>query len=313
MSVPTFLVICAFLWATVASSGATAADGGGYPRAPAGWLEAQIALARRGFSCGSIDGGRGPKSVAALRAFQASEHLPVTGELDPATRDRLELLRPPLASRSFSIEELSQLQPLSPTWIGRSQQTALGYATALELAAEKMHASPWLLRRLNPEVDWTQLTAAVAVRGPDAAASARGRADRLVISLSARSLTALDARGRVIAFFPVSIGRRVDRPLGEMRVAVKVRNPAYTFDPAVFPESAEAQAVGRRLTLPPGPNNPVGLAWIGLDRPRYGIHGTPDPEQVGRTESHGCFRLTNWDALTLLDLVWIGLPVQVER
>jgi len=306
------LALCACLGATPAGSDTAAADGREYPRPPAGWLEAQIALARRGFSCGSIDGGRGPKSVAALRAFQASEHLPVTGELDPATRDRLELVRPPLASRSFSLKELSQLQPLSPTWIGRSQQTALGYATALEMAAEQMHASPWLLQRLNPDVDWTGLTPATAVVGPDAAAGSRPRASRLVISLGARSLTALDARGRVIAFFPVSIGRRVDRPLGEMRVAVKVRNPAYTFDPTVFPESAEAQAVGHRLTLPPGPNNPVGLVWIGLDRPRYGIHGTPDPEEVGRTESHGCFRLTNWDALTLLDLVSIGLPVRVE-
>jgi lipoprotein-anchoring transpeptidase ErfK/SrfK len=306
------LAICAFVCTTAAASGEGATGSEPYPRIPADWLEAQIALARRGFSCGSIDGGRGPKSIAALRSFQASEGLPVSGELDPPTRDRLRLSRPPLNSRSFSSAELGALQPLSPSWIGRSRQTALGYQTALEMAAEEMHASPWLVRRLNPDVDWTQLTPTTAVVGPDAAAGPRPRADRLVISLGARSLTALDARGRVIAFFPVSIGRRVDRPLGEMRVAVKVRNPAYTFDPAVFPESAEAQAVGHRLTLPPGPNNPVGLVWIGLDRPRYGIHGTPDPEQVGRTESHGCFRLTNWDALTLLDMVSIGLPVRVE-
>jgi lipoprotein-anchoring transpeptidase ErfK/SrfK len=93
---------------------------------------------------------------------------------------------------------------------------------------------------------------------------------------------------------------------------VVVHDPNYTFDPAVFPESEEARNLGRKLIIPPGPNNPVGVAWIGLDRPGYGIHGTPNPEQVGRTESHGCFRLANWDARALLGLVRVGLPVVVE-
>ncbi len=111
----------------------------------------------------------------------------------------------------------------------------------------------------------------------------------------------------------MSIASRVEkRPVGELRVTVVARDPDYTFNPEVFPESEEARSLGRKLILPPGPNNPVGLAWIGLDLPGYGIHGTPKPEQVGRTESHGCFRLANWDALTLLDLVWTGLPVVVE-
>jgi lipoprotein-anchoring transpeptidase ErfK/SrfK len=88
-------------------------------------------------------------------------------------------------------------------------------------------------------------------------------------------------------------------------------DPNYTFDPSLFPESAEARRLSTRLVLPPGPNNPVGVAWVGLDKPGYGIHGTPIPEQVGRTESHGCFRLTNWNAERLLQMVWVGLPVQV--
>jgi lipoprotein-anchoring transpeptidase ErfK/SrfK len=89
-------------------------------------------------------------------------------------------------------------------------------------------------------------------------------------------------------------------------------NPNYTFDPAVFPESPEARALGRKLILPPGPNNPVGVAWIGLDKSGYGIHGTPKPEDVGRTESHGCFRLANWNAELLLKMVGVGTPVLVE-
>jgi lipoprotein-anchoring transpeptidase ErfK/SrfK len=91
-----------------------------------------------------------------------------------------------------------------------------------------------------------------------------------------------------------------------------VANPNYTFDPDNFPESAEGKTLGRKLILPPGPNNPVGRAWIGLDRPGYGIHGTPEPENVGRTESHGCFRLANWDAVTLLKLAVVGMIVTVE-
>jgi lipoprotein-anchoring transpeptidase ErfK/SrfK len=95
-------------------------------------------------------------------------------------------------------------------------------------------------------------------------------------------------------------------------VAAVAHNPNYTFDPDIFPESAEARGLGRKLVLPPGPNNPVGTAWVGLDRAGYGIHGTPRPEEVGRTESHGCFRLANWNAELLARLVSIGTPVLVE-
>jgi lipoprotein-anchoring transpeptidase ErfK/SrfK len=103
------------------------------------------------------------------------------------------------------------------------------------------------------------------------------------------------------------------RPLGEeLHITAIAPNPNYTFDPAVFPESAEAQQLGRKLILQPGPNNPVGTVWLSLDKPGYGIHGTPKPEEVGRTESHGCFRLANWNAEFLLKLVTVGTLVSVE-
>ena len=97
-----------------------------------------------------------------------------------------------------------------------------------------------------------------------------------------------------------------------MHVVAVAPNPNYTFDPEVFPEVPEAQELGRKLILQPGPNNPVGTVWISLDKPGYGIHGTPKPEDVGRTESHGCFRLANWNAEFLLKLVWVGMPVRVQ-
>ena len=116
----------------------------------------------------------------------------------------------------------------------------------------------------------------------------------------------------LLAHFPCSIAQKVDkRPVGELRVAVVAPDPDYTFDPAVFLESPEARQLSTKLILPPGPNNPVGAAWIGLDKPGYGIHGTPNPEQVGKTESHGCFRLANWNAQWLLKVVRIGTPVYV--
>lgn len=278
------------------------------------WLEAQVALARLGISCGPIDGVGGLQSAAALQAFQADRDLPATGALDEATRAQLVLTSPALTQTTLTREDLARLQPLSPTWLGKSQQSALDYETALELVAERGHASQALIRRLNPAVDWTQPPAGAVLTLPavgqvkPAAAVAH-----LHIYLGAHVLEARDANGGLVVHFPVSIARMAEkRPEGELHVTVAIPNPNYTFDPDVFPESAEGRELGRKLVLPPGPNNPVGVAWIGLDRPGYGIHGTPSPEQVGRTESHGCFRLANWDAQTLLDLVWVGLPVVVD-
>jgi lipoprotein-anchoring transpeptidase ErfK/SrfK len=285
-----------------------------YPRPVESWLEAQIVLARHRISCGPIDGIPGEQSAAALRAFQASSQLPATGRLDEATRAALILETPPLKQRLLTAEDLARLQPLSPTWLGKSRQTALDYETALELVAEQTHASPAFIRLLNPAVDWANLPAGTSLSVPAVEATEPpARAAQLHVYLAAHVLEARDADGGLIAHFPVSIARNVEkRPVGELHVAIVIADPDYTFNPDTFPESAEAKELARKLILPPGPNNPVGVAWIGLDRPGYGIHGTPLPENVGRTESHGCFRLANWDALTLRALAWVGLPVLVE-
>ena len=285
-----------------------------YPRPVATWLEVQVELARRGFSGGPIDGIRGRQSAAALQALQRREGLPETGELDAATRGVLVLEAPALGWASLAAEDLAELQPLAKTWLGKSQQSALAHETALELATERFRAGATFLRRINPDTDWDALTAETLFVAPAAEFVDRlGRGARIEIRLEARVLEVLDSGGRLIAHFPTSIARKAEkRPVGELHVTVAIRNPDYTFDPAVFSESPEARELGRKLLIPPGPNNPVGVAWIGLDRPGYGIHGTPDPVKVGYTESHGCFRLANWDAQTLLSLVWVGMPVVVE-
>jgi lipoprotein-anchoring transpeptidase ErfK/SrfK len=280
----------------------------------ANWVEAQVELHRRGFSCGSIDGVRGTQTAEALMAFQRNEGLRPTGELDRDTRELLRLSAPPLALHTFTSAELAQLEPVPDTWLGKSQLTALAYASALEFAAERYRANPKYLRAINPDFNWDDILPGATIRVPAVAPfTSPLKAARIHIRLAEKVLEATDEWGRIILHCPVSIARNVEkRPVGELRVIVVIPDPDYTFDPAVFPESAEGKELGRRLIIPPGPNNPVGLAWIGLDRPGYGMHGTPDPEKVGRTESHGCFRLANWDAVALLALAKVGLPVVVE-
>jgi len=287
----------------------------GFPRAALTPLEAQLALDRQGISSGSLDGKIGSQTHAAIRAFQRQADIPVTGELDATTKSNLTLNTPPITTYVITSNDLARLQPLSKTWTGKSQQSSLDYENILELVAEKSHAHPDLIRRLNPAVGWTNVTEGTAVQVPDIALdSVPSKAAFARISLSEKVLEAFDTDSNLLAHFPCSIAQRVEkRPVGELHVAVIAPNPNYTFDPELFPESAEAkEQPGVKLILPPGPNNPVGAVWIGLDKSGYGIHGTPRPEDVGRTESHGCFRLANWNAELLLKMVWMGMPVYVE-
>jgi len=284
------------------------------PRPARTVLETQIALERQGISSGSLDGNIGSQTRAAARAFQRKRQLPELGELDPQTKTNLVLSTPALTTYLVSSNDLARLQPLSKTWLGKSQQSALEYETILELAAEKSHAHPNLLQLLNPGVDWTNVTVGMSLQIPDPTLQcAPEKAAFVRISLSEKMLEAFDANTNLLAHFPCSIARNVEkRPLGELRVAVTAPNPNYTFNPEVFPESPEARELKTRLILPPGPNSPVGTTWIGLDREGYGIHGTPKPEEVGRSESHGCFRLANWNAELLRKMAWPGMPVYVE-
>ena len=287
----------------------------GFPRPVQDVLEAQLALDRQGISSGSIDGQFGAQTRAALRAFQQRQGLPASGELDLPTRQGLALTAPACTTYTVSTADLARLQPLSSTWLGKSQQSALEYETILELAAEKGHAHPNLIRRLNPGLNWARVSAGAVLQLPDTTRpESPDKAAYATIRLAEKVLEAFDANSRLVAHFPCSIAQRIEkRPVGALHVSVIAPNPNYTFNPEIFPESAEAQQLKTRLVLPPGPNNPVGAVWIGLDKPGYGIHGTPSPEQVGRTESHGCFRLANWNVEYLAKLLWVGMPVYVVR
>ena len=286
-----------------------------WPRPVQNAFEAQVALLAHGISSGSLDGAPGAQTRAALLAFQKQQLLPATGELDPATAGRLLLPQSPLVTYTITSNDLARLHPLPHSWLAKSRQSSLEYESLLELVAEKSFAHPRLIRRLNPGLDWGAVRAGARLQLPNSVyPEPRAKAALIRIQLADKTLEAFDAGGRLLVHFPCSIAHRVEkRPVGDLHVAGVALRPTYTFDPAVFPESEEARKINHRLILPPGPNNPVGVAWIGLDRPGYGIHGTPAPEDVGRTESHGCFRLANWNAAYLARLVSVGTPVRVTE
>jgi lipoprotein-anchoring transpeptidase ErfK/SrfK len=287
---------------------------GDFPRPVRDLLEAQIVLARRAISPGSIDAAPGSQTREAIFVFQKVENLPQTGVFDTNTRARLTLDAPLLTTYEVTTNDLARLQPLGKTWLAKSQQTALEYETELELVAEKSHSHPELIRRLNLGVNWTNIAAGTVLHIPAVDyPAASNKAAFVVIHLTDKFLEAFGTETNLLAHFPCSIAAHVEkRPAGELHVVAIAPNPNYTFDPELFPESPEAWQSNQKLVLPPGPNNPVGVVWIGLDKTGYGIHGTPSPEQVGRTESHGCFRLANWDAGYLMRLAWVGMPVFVE-
>lgn len=277
-------------------------------------LQAQLALVKRGISPGSLDGILGSQTRAALRVFQNLENLPASGALNSATLSQLAFDEPFSVDYTVTTEDLNRLRPLGKTWLAKSEQDRLDYETILELVAEKAQSHPNLIRRMNPGVDWSSISAGSTLKTPRIeSAPVRAKAAFLRINLAARTLQAFDGETNLLAHFPCSIGQKMEkRPVGELHVVASAPNPNYTFNPEVFPESTEARELGRKLLVQPGPNNPVGTVWIGLDRPGYGIHGTPRPEDVGRTESHGCFRLANWNVEYLQRLVAVGTPVLVE-
>ncbi len=271
----------------------------------------QVALERLHFSCGFIDGDQGMRTQRMLRAFQESRGLPVTGFLDPATREAIGEPGEPFLTYTVTADDVSSIMPKPETWIAKSKATRLGYNEIWEMLAEKFHCTRGYLKALNPGVG--KPVAGTEVIGPKVFPAAPvPKAASLRISLSNTSIEALDANGKIIAFFPCSIAKdKNKRPHGLLTVKVVDPHPDYTFDPALFADAATAEGIKHKMMIPPGPRNPVGTTWVGLSLPGYGIHGTPDPEAISRTQSHGCFRLANWNAEKVLKMVRVGTPVDV--
>ena len=276
--------------------------------------ELQIALAREGFSPGSIDGTNGSQTKRALRAYQTAHKLPLTGIFDVTTADDLKIQEPVFIKRELTRADFSDVGNQPPSWRARGALDKLRFHSLREMIAEQSQSDPDLIDSLNPDTNWHDLSIGDTIFIPYVPPfRVNETAAYLQIKLSERALQAFSADHRLLFHCPVSIARRVEkRPSGELRVNVRVNEPNYTFNPAILTSTAEREGITQKFIIQPGPNNPVGTVWVGLNLPSYGIHGTPEPEKVGRTESSGCFRLANWNAQTVLHAVHVNMPVFVE-
>ena len=270
-------------------------------------LAAQVMLDRAGFSPGEIDGRTGANLQRALSAFQASRNLEISGRLDAATATQLtqEMGDQPLVI-TYTLSDVDVAGPfqseIPADLVEQSKLPALNYRDPLEAIAEKFHASPALLRSLNADQTFERAGDQIIVPNiQDTAVSAQQFTSRATIIVTKRTsaLTVEDQDGRVVFHAPVTTGSKHDPlPIGKWKVTGVEQLPAFHYNPALFWDANPSHSKAR---IPPGPNNPVGVAWIDLSKEHYGIHGTPEPSTIGHMQSHGCVRMTNWDVRRLLD------------
>ena len=289
------------------------------PADPQQALALQVALDRAGFSPGEIDGKNGPKTRLALAEFQ--KHGGTSGaSLTPPAQ--------PLLDYTIAAEDVAGpfIDKMPSDIMESAKLPALGYASPLEKLAEKFHSSQALLQTLNPSAKWA---AGEIIKVPDVepfelpspkekpAAKAKATAGakpepavEVAISGATKSLTVRDTTGRVLMYAPVTVGSTKDPlPRGEWKVTSVSWNPTFNYNPDLFWDADPAHA---KAKIPPGPNNPVGVVWIDINKEHFGLHGTPEPSTIGRTESHGCIRLSNWDATKLGRLVSAGTKVTIQ-
>jgi lipoprotein-anchoring transpeptidase ErfK/SrfK len=289
----------------------------------------QVILDSLGFGPGVLDGKGGQSLTAALKGFQEAKGLPRTGKPDAAT---LRALYPYRAKRPTTRFVLTRealagpyYNPLPKDYGEQAKLSSLGYATPMEKLAEMFHTQPSVLIALNsPD---TRLKAGNAIIVPNALPASRAYdpklpdhwrqtlnmlnvdanqpvADHIVVDKSEKVLRVLDKDDKLIAQFSATMGSEHDPlPLGTWKIYGADYNPRFHYNPALF---WDAKKGDQKEMLPPGPNGPVGVVWLDLSKEHYGIHGTPHPEMIGRTESHGCIRLTNWDVARLAQMVKRG-------
>ena len=292
----------------------------------------QTALARSGFSPGLIDGKAGRKTKLALEQFQAAKGLAISGVTDDATVEALKaatgldcLTSAALGGGWTRIYRITEADlalvtgPIPTDWNERALLEKSGYADLQELLGERGWCSAEFAASLNPGVNLAALTAGEDVILPDVPDALVGknktnglpRLGRLEVNLTEKIVRGFDDSGTQVMLLHCSIAKAQEkRPVGELKVKVVAMDPEYTFDPKDWPE---IDNVTSKLKIAPGPRNPVGAAWVGLNKPGYGIHGTVRPQDVGKTGSHGCFRLANWDAARLARAVRIGTVVEVKE
>jgi lipoprotein-anchoring transpeptidase ErfK/SrfK len=292
-------VVFASIWAVARPTAAQPAE-------PDRILATQVLLDRARFSPGEIDGMIGPNTAKAIEAFEQALGTSIAAALATA--------EPATVTYTIGAEDVSGpfVDVIPDDMMEKAKLARLDYTSALEMLAERFHAAPQLLKRLNPSASFAAGESIVVpnvivdtVSSPSAAPPAT--AVTVTVSKSKAVLRVADGAGLIVYHAPATTGSQRDPlPIGEWTVTGVARNPQFHYNPDLFWDADPAHA---KATIPPGPNGPVGVVWIGLSKPHYGIHGTPEPGTVGHTASHGCVRLTNWDATAVAGLVAKGTKV----
>jgi lipoprotein-anchoring transpeptidase ErfK/SrfK len=265
----------------------------------------QILLDQAGASPGVIDGFDGDNVRKAVIAAEAMRGLPVDGTLDPDLLATLETGQPVVGTYTITDADMTELVASIPDdYAEKAQMEFLGYTSAEEEIAERFHMDVDLLKALNPGVVFAAgADVVVAAYGPDLS----GDVARIEADKNLRQVRAYGADGRLLAAYPATIGSEENpSPSGIHVVEGVAPMPDYTYNPKVNFQQGDNTEV---LRIPPGPNGPVGSMWIDLSEPTFGIHGTPEPSLIDKTGSHGCVRLTNWDATELSKMVKPGVEV----
>jgi lipoprotein-anchoring transpeptidase ErfK/SrfK len=273
-------------------------------------LKAQILLDRAGASPGVIDAYYGGNVAKAIAAVETVLGLPVDGQLDKEVWAALGGDQAPPVLVEYTITEEDASYPFLPgvpqDYAEQAQLPGLNYTSPEERFGEIFHMDVDLLKALNPGVDMRQPGATIVVAAVEGQ-PVTGKISRIEADKARRQVRAYDAENRLIVAYPATIGSADNpSPSGRHEVEGVAPNPIYYYNPENFVQGENRE----KLELPPGPNNPVGTMWIDLSRPSYGIHGTPEPSKIDKTGSHGCVRLTNWDAEELANLVEPGVSVE---
>ena len=288
-------------------------------------LALQVALDKAGFSPGQIDGHRGAFTTRALDAFRAARGLSGTdGTPDDAVIAALgEPYRNPLTKYTITDADIAGPfeKSIPQDMVEKSKLKTLGYTSALEELAERFHAKPELITQLNrgaqlaagatisvPAVDPLQIPTRQGERKAAEMQEAKGAS--IEITKESGAAVVKDAQGTILLYAPVTVGSEHDPlPVGDWKVTGIFDLPTFSYNPDLFWDADPSHGKAR---LAAGPNNPVGVIWIQINKEHFGLHGTPEPSTIGRTESHGCIRLTNWDATKLGRLVSVGTKVSIQ-